>query len=299
MLLKYKMLLLTIVPLTVVLLVIGGLTINNKASIERELLLQRLNSYRVLIESGDLSFETSSDKVKLEALLDEKVEFSEILGKNYAVIYSSENSAAPLFTEAEKEEIDEAFQGIETTKNIEAREGKRAAFVIISPLIVNNKVVAVLHQGLSNEKSGQRVREYAIYIFVSILGGVLICFVLISILSKRVILRNIYSLKQTATEISNGNLDYQIRSSSNDELGELAKHFNTMTEALRSQRQELKGYSSKLEKEVAERTKELTEKNEELEKFNRLAVGRELRMVELKNKIKNLEKDLESKKQGG
>lgn len=35
---------------------------------------------------------------------------------------------------------------------------------------------------------------------------------------------------------------------------------------------------------------ELKKKNEELEKFNKLAIGRELRIIELKNKIKELEK---------
>jgi len=44
-----------------------------------------------------------------------------------------------------------------------------------------------------------------------------------------------------------------------------------------------------LENKVAERTKELNERNQELEKFYQLTVGREMRMVELKNQIKDLE----------
>lgn len=40
---------------------------------------------------------------------------------------------------------------------------------------------------------------------------------------------------------------------------------------------------------------ELKEKNAELQQFNKMAVGRELKMVELKNKIRDLEKQLSCK----
>lgn len=46
-----------------------------------------------------------------------------------------------------------------------------------------------------------------------------------------------------------------------------------------------------LEKKVAERTKELDERNKELEKFYKLTIGRELKMAELKSKIKEIEEE--------
>lgn len=52
---------------------------------------------------------------------------------------------------------------------------------------------------------------------------------------------------------------------------------------------ELERLNESLELHVQERTAELAKKNVELEKMNRLFVGRELRMVELKKKIKELE----------
>lgn len=55
---------------------------------------------------------------------------------------------------------------------------------------------------------------------------------------------------------------------------------------------ELRGLAESLEEQIRERTKELQNKVEELEKFNRLAVGRELKMVELKKEIKKLESEL-------
>lgn len=54
--------------------------------------------------------------------------------------------------------------------------------------------------------------------------------------------------------------------------------------------EELERLNKTLEQRVRERTAELEEKNAELHKMNRIFVGRELRMVELKEKIKELEK---------
>jgi len=59
---------------------------------------------------------------------------------------------------------------------------------------------------------------------------------------------------------------------------------------------ELKELSASLEEQVAERTSSLREKIEELERFNRLTVGRELKMIELKEEIKRLESELKKNK---
>lgn len=48
--------------------------------------------------------------------------------------------------------------------------------------------------------------------------------------------------------------------------------------------------------EIKEKERELKEKVKELERFNRLAVGREIKMVELKKEIQALKKEVEGKK---
>ena len=59
---------------------------------------------------------------------------------------------------------------------------------------------------------------------------------------------------------------------------------------------ELKVLSESLEEQVRERTKSLEEKMAELERFNKLSVGRELKMIGLKEEIKELQKELENLK---
>lgn len=59
---------------------------------------------------------------------------------------------------------------------------------------------------------------------------------------------------------------------------------------------ELKELQKELEKKVEERTKELKERVAELERFQKLAVGRELKMAELKEEIEKLKEELEKYK---
>jgi PAS domain S-box-containing protein len=60
--------------------------------------------------------------------------------------------------------------------------------------------------------------------------------------------------------------------------------------------EELANHKDHLEKLVKERTAELEEKNKELMRYNKLFIGREFRIKELKDKVKELEKELGIKK---
>jgi len=61
---------------------------------------------------------------------------------------------------------------------------------------------------------------------------------------------------------------------------------------VRARTKELEEMAKSLEGRVGERTKEIKEKMAELEKFHELAVGRELKMVELKEQLKEAEEGL-------
>ena len=60
---------------------------------------------------------------------------------------------------------------------------------------------------------------------------------------------------------------------------------------IRARTEELRNLTVSLEDQVKERTKELNTKIRELEAFNKIAIGRELKMVELKDEIKKLKEE--------
>jgi len=111
-------------------------------------------------------------------------------------------------------------------------------------------------------------------------------------------------------KLTNGSPDYKIQITSKDEIGSLQVGFINMAGRLRQSHKELTKQKDELEIRVKERTEELEKnqeylkenvahlekargelekKNEELERFLKLAVDREIKMVELKKKIKDLE----------
>jgi PAS domain S-box-containing protein len=84
-----------------------------------------------------------------------------------------------------------------------------------------------------------------------------------------------------------------LRNPEGDVIGVLGT-FEDITERMRAE-EELNRLNEELELRVKERTAELAAKNAELERMNRLFVGRELRMVELKEKIAELEKKVQER----
>ncbi len=63
---------------------------------------------------------------------------------------------------------------------------------------------------------------------------------------------------------------------------------------VKARTKELEEINAKLEEIVERRTRELKNQIEELEKFHRAVVGRELKMIELKQEIKKLKEELEA-----
>jgi len=115
---------------------------------------------------------------------------------------------------------------------------------------------------------------YFVFIVVIVLFFiVLVLYILLSYLISRRITQSIYKLKENVGFVELGDLNYDVRINSKDEIGELSQSFFNLINKIKKER-------STIEKKIQQRT-------EQLEKINKVMIGRELKMIELKSQIKN------------
>lgn len=135
---------------------------------------------------------------------------------------------------------------------------------------------------------------------------VIVMAILFTVLFTGRILKPLKQLLDAVQEVGRGNLDVKAIIKAKDEIGDLADEFNLMIGKLKTAREtiqeeksvleikvrartnELQELAKSLDEKVRERTKELQERIEELERFHRLTVGRELKMLELKKENEKL-----------
>lgn len=179
-----------------------------------------------------------------------------------------------------------------------------------SDVQAQKKLVGFARVGLSLEKITISAKAIitiglVVTIFVIFLGFVTSFFLATSFT------RPIEQLKKGAEAITQGKLDYLLKIKTGDEIEGLAESFNQMASSLgqskvsleeskavlevkvKAKTRALEEEKASLDRKVKERTQELQTKIAELEKFHKLTVGRELKMIELKEEIKKLEKKLE------
>lgn len=121
-------------------------------------------------------------------------------------------------------------------------------------------------------------------------------------------------LMKGVKEIGKGNLEHQVSLKEKGEFSQLAKTLNQTTRELKESRAgleeqaqvleirvkartiQLRELNKQLEARVKERTKELQDRIDELEKFHKLTVGREMKMIELKRQLKKAQQKIKQLK---
>jgi two-component system NtrC family sensor kinase len=125
----------------------------------------------------------------------------------------------------------------------------------------------------------EAMRETTVRIIGLALGFVVLAALLVSVLVQRIVYRPLGDLKEGSERLAEGDLEHPIPVRSDDELGQLANSFNSMTRRLRKSRAELQDWGRTLEQKVEAATHELqlaqaeTARSEKLASVGLLAAG--------------------------
>lgn len=148
----------------------------------------------------------------------------------------------------------------------------------------------VIENGITMQlKSIILLKENTYIISIAVFSLVLI--ISMGLIFSKNITKHIIRLRDEADKISKGNLAEPIEINTKDEIGELAESFDNMRYSLKmviDEYEKMKGKEDMI--------KQLKEKTSQLERFARLSVGREEKMIELKRKIEEFEKQLKKGK---
>jgi two-component system NtrC family sensor kinase len=117
----------------------------------------------------------------------------------------------------------------------------------------------------------QKLRESTLWIAGVSLTFILIASVAVGFFVHRLVYLPLRDLESGAHRLSAGNLDQPIPVRSADEFGKLASVFNSMTDALRNSREQLRDWAHTLEQKVESRTQELRRAQAETMRGEKLA----------------------------
>lgn len=127
-------------------------------------------------------------------------------------------------------------------------------------------------------------------VILQIVLGFLIVFLSVHISNS--IVTPIVHLQKLAQKVSLGDWNIKVEHIRvTDELSSLLSAFYKMFSDIKNYHEKIQQQNLNLEKNVVERTLELNDKVAELERTNKLLVGRELKMAELKKELKNCQSE--------
>ena len=118
-------------------------------------------------------------------------------------------------------------------------------------------VLGVLDINYSLNEIDTKLRTSTLEVAGFSLGFIALASLAIGFFVHRLVFLPLRDLEGAAERLSAGNLDQPIPVRSGDEFGKLARSFNSMTDALRNSRAELRDWAHTLEQKVERRTQEL------------------------------------------
>jgi len=160
-------------------------------------------------------------------------------------------------------------------------------------------------EDIKNALISEDIKNALIYVSVVVVLT-LIYIVIVTIFFSRNLIYPLKKIILWADKIIKGETREEISLITNDEFTEVIEYLRQMQEKLedakisleikvKARTEELERLTEQQEEIIQERVKEIQKKAEDMERFQKLTVGRELKMIEFKREIKRLKNQLKSK----
>jgi two-component system NtrC family sensor kinase len=231
---------------------------------------QDIEWVRVFNKEGKITYSTN------------KEEIGSVLDKNAEACYRCHQAEAPLVK----------LNGPDRSRTLAAKDGHRI-LATIEPIYnepscstaachahsESQRVLGVLDVAMSLAPTDRLIRERATSLAVFGLGTIVLVCLLVAFSLHRYVGRPVRRLLTGTQKIASGEFAHRIPVSGNDEIAELARSFNHMTESLGKAYAELQALASTLEQRVAQKTEELRSaqlqiaRAEKLASLGRMAAG--------------------------
>jgi two-component system NtrC family sensor kinase len=135
----------------------------------------------------------------------------------------------------------------------------------------SKKIIGILETDYSIVNLDKTLREQKLAtitfgIILTVVSSIVLCIILWKIIIKPLML-----LAEGMERVSKGDLDHKVEINTRDEMGMLAKTFNSMTTELKTARQRLENWAKELEEEVAKKTEEIRKGQEQMIHTEKLA----------------------------
>jgi len=253
-----------------------------------EVLTQSARNYAF---TGDKKWKTRYEEFvpKLELRINQAIEkgddedkqaFSNVDEANLALV-AMEEEAIKLVDEGNKDEAQKILESSEYWKQKGIYKSGLDQYLTKRNTAYDEAIdLSTKKLSQSNENLKKSI-NYQIYLYIVFIIIFIIFLIIIYFIFIRSILNPVRQIQDISQKIIDGDLDKKLEIKSRDEIGLLSENINQMTNKLKEEKTNIEG-------KVAQRTKEL-------EKINEVLVGREIRMIELKEQISKLRKNKEYK----
>ena len=133
------------------------------------------------------------------------------------------------------------------------------------------RVLGILESDFSLASVDKSIQEELVNTTVYALALMSVISIILYVVLRKFVLKPVLTLSKVMRHVAHGYLGRTVTAASQDEVGQLVRSFNEMTQELKTARERMKNWTESLEREIAKKTDELKKSQDKLIQAEKLA----------------------------